>query len=213
MGAEAKDLFGSRRLKEVRDQEVVQASLYEEIGRLTMELDWVIKLQASAEEKRRWIDPGHPESKHPPPMRAAHNSTDLVWASPAASEAIKTVKSVSGTDATVLVTGETGTGKEAIARLIHALSARKNKALVKLDCTTIPANLAESELFGHEKGAFTGALSRKLGRFDLADGGTIFLDEIGELPLEVQAKLLRVLQEGKFERVGGTSTLAADVPA
>jgi formate hydrogenlyase transcriptional activator len=121
------------------------------------------------------------------------------------------VKCVAGTDATVLVTGETGTGKEAIARLIHTLSGRKNKALVKLDCTTIPANLAESELFGHEKGAFTGALSRKLGRFARADGGTIFLDEIGELPLDLQAKLLRVLQEGEFERVGGTSTLAANV--
>lgn len=144
-------------------------------------------------------------------VRAGYDGKDLVWDSPASSEAMKLVKCVAGTDATVLVTGETGTGKEAIARLIHALSGRKNKALVKLDCTTIPANLAESELFGHEKGAFTGALSHKLGRFDRADGGTIFLDEIGELPLELQAKLLRVLQEGEFERVGGTSTLATDV--
>jgi transcriptional regulator with GAF, ATPase, and Fis domain len=121
------------------------------------------------------------------------------------------VKCVAGTDSTVLVTGETGTGKELIARLIHTLSRRKDKALVKLDCTTIPANLAESELFGHEKGAFTGALSRKLGRFELADGGTLFIDEIGELPLDLQAKLLRMLQEGEFERVGGTCTLTVNV--
>ncbi len=144
-------------------------------------------------------------------VRAAQNSKELVGASPALSEVMKMVKCVAATDSTVLVTGETGTGKELIARLIHTLSGRKNKALVKLDCTTIPAELAESELFGHEKGAFTGALSRKLGRFELADGGTLFLDEIGELPLELQAKLLRVLQEGEFERVGGTSTLTANV--
>jgi formate hydrogenlyase transcriptional activator len=142
-------------------------------------------------------------------IRAAHTSKELVGASPALSEVMKRVKCVAGTDATVLVTGETGTGKELIARLIHALSGRKT--LVKLDCTTIPAELAESELFGHEKGAFTGALSRKLGRFELADGGTLFLDEIGELPLDLQAKLLRVLQEGEFERVGGTCTLTVNV--
>ncbi len=144
-------------------------------------------------------------------VQAAHNSKELVGDSPALSEVIKMVKCVAGTDATVLVTGETGTGKELIARLIHTLSRRKDKALVKLDCTTIPANLAESELFGHEKGAFTGALSRKLGRFELADGGTLFLDEIGELPLDLQAKLLRMLQEGEFERVGGTCTLTVNV--
>jgi formate hydrogenlyase transcriptional activator len=144
-------------------------------------------------------------------VRAGQSKDIGIWDSPASSEAMKMVKCVAATDATVLVTGETGTGKEAIARLIHTLSGRKNKALVKLDCTTIPANLAESELFGHEKGAFTGALARKLGRFELADGGTLFLDEIGELPLELQAKLLRVLQEGEFERVGGTSTLATNV--
>src|SRR5918997_6326166 len=124
---------------------------------------------------------------------------------------MKMVKCVASTDSTVLVTGETGTGKELIARLIHAMSGRKDKALFKLDCTTIPANLAESELFGHEKGAFTGALARKPGRFELADAGTLFLDEIGELPLDLQAKLLRVLQEGEFERLGGTHTLKVDV--
>ncbi|MGH9896139.1 MAG: sigma-54 interaction domain-containing protein [bacterium] len=143
--------------------------------------------------------------------RAAQNSKELVGTSPSLSEVMKMVKCVAGTDATVLVAGETGTGKELIARLIHTLSGRKHKALVKLDCTTIPAELAESELFGYEKGAFSGALARKLGRFELADGGTFVLDEIGELPLELQAKLLRVLQEGEFERVGGTHTLTANV--
>jgi transcriptional regulator with GAF, ATPase, and Fis domain len=111
----------------------------------------------------------------------------------------------------VLITGETGTGKELIARAIHNLSKRKDKTLVKLNCATIPEHLAESELFGHEKGAFTGAIARKLGRFELANGGTLFLDEIGELPLDMQAKLLRVLQEGEYERVGGTQTLNCDV--
>jgi transcriptional regulator with GAF, ATPase, and Fis domain len=136
---------------------------------------------------------------------------ELVGTSPALNQVMKMVGYVAGTDSTVLVTGETGTGKEVLARALHSLSGRNQRALVKLDCTTIPADLAESELFGHEKGAFTGALSRKIGRFELADGGTLFLDEIGELPLDLQAKLLRVLQEGEFERVGGTRTLTADV--
>ena len=109
------------------------------------------------------------------------------------------------------MTGETGTGKELIARAIHNLSPRKSKPLVKVNCAAIPAGLIESELFGHEKGAFTGALNKKIGRFELADKGTIFLDEIGELPLDLQAKLLRVLQEGEFERVGGTQTFKVNV--
>ncbi|MCI0441587.1 sigma 54-interacting transcriptional regulator, partial [bacterium] len=111
----------------------------------------------------------------------------------------------------VLILGETGTGKELVARAIHNLSGRKDRALIKVNCSTLPAGLIESELFGHEKGAFTGATAKKKGRFELADGGTIFLDEVGELPLETQIKLLRVLQEQEFERVGGTQTLKVNV--
>jgi transcriptional regulator with GAF, ATPase, and Fis domain len=111
----------------------------------------------------------------------------------------------------VLVTGETGTGKELIVRASHDLSRRKEKLLVKVNCAALPAGVIESEIFGHERGAFTGALSRKVGRFELANRGTLFLDEVGDLPLDLQAKLLRVLQDGEFERVGGTQTLKVDV--
>jgi formate hydrogenlyase transcriptional activator len=136
---------------------------------------------------------------------------DVVGESPAVLGALANVRKVAATDSTVLVTGETGTGKELIVRAIHTLGRRKDKVLVKVNCAALPAGVIESELFGHEKGAFTGALTRKVGRFELAHGGTLFLDEVGDLPLELQAKLLRVLQEGEFERVGGTSTLKVDV--
>jgi PAS domain S-box-containing protein len=123
---------------------------------------------------------------------------------------LEEVKQVSDTDSTVLITGETGTGKELLARAIHNLSRRSNQPMVKVNCAALPSGLIESELFGHEKGAFTGALAQKIGRFELANNGTIFLDEIGDLPLELQAKLLRVLQEGEFERVGGAQTHKVD---
>ncbi|HKR11283.1 MAG TPA: sigma-54 dependent transcriptional regulator [Pyrinomonadaceae bacterium] len=121
------------------------------------------------------------------------------------------IQQVAPTDASVLIQGETGTGKELVAQAIHSASMRKDRPLVKINCAALPANLIESELFGHEKGAFTGAQTRKIGRFELAGGATLFLDEIGELPLELQAKLLRVLQEGEFERVGSSQTRKADV--
>jgi len=136
---------------------------------------------------------------------------EIVGSSSALKEVLSRVSQVAPTDATVLLTGETGTGKELIARAIHNRSQRSAKAFVTVNCAAIPQTLIGSELFGHEKGAFTGALQRRMGRFELAEGGTIFLDEIGELPAEMQSALLRVLQEKEFERVGGTQTIRANV--
>jgi len=136
---------------------------------------------------------------------------EIVGSSKSLRKVLKQVEQVANTDSTVLVLGETGTGKELIARAIHNASKRKDKPMVKVNCSALPANLIESELFGHEKGAFTGALNRKIGRFELANGGTIFLDEIGDLPIELQTRLLRVLQESEFERLGGEKTIQVDV--
>jgi PAS domain S-box-containing protein len=136
---------------------------------------------------------------------------EIIGTSSAIKVVLHAVEHVAGTDATVLIQGETGTGKELIARAIHNISLRYNRPLVKVNCAALPASLIESELFGHEKGAFTGALRSKVGRFELANGGTIFLDEIGELPIEMQVKLLRVIQSSEFERLGGTQTLSTDV--
>ncbi len=136
---------------------------------------------------------------------------EMVGRSDALKMAFAQVESVSHTDATVLLLGETGTGKEMLARAIHQRSARSDRALIKVDCGTLPAGLVESELFGHEKGSFTGAHDRKIGRFELAHGGTILLDEIGELPLELQVKLLRAIEEGEIRRVGGKNDLSVDV--
>ena len=136
---------------------------------------------------------------------------EIVGASPALRAVLSRVAKVAPTDSTVLITGETGTGKELIARAIHKRSGRSARAFVKVNCAAIPPSLIASELFGHEKGAFTGALQRRLGRFELAQGGTLFLDEVGEVPAETQVTLLRVLQESEFERVGGTQIIRADV--
>jgi formate hydrogenlyase transcriptional activator len=136
---------------------------------------------------------------------------EIVGQSAALREVLKNVRVVAPTDSTVLLLGETGTGKELVARSLHGLSSRRNKTFIKLNCAAVPLGLLESELFGHEKGAFTGAVSRKVGRIELADGGTLFLDEVGELPLELQPKLLRVLQDREFERLGGVQTRRVDV--
>jgi formate hydrogenlyase transcriptional activator len=144
-------------------------------------------------------------------VRTAHDFGDIVGESAALRRVLKQVEAVAPTDSTVLVCGETGTGKELIARALHDLSPRRERTFVKVNCAAIPTGLLESELFGHEKGAFTGAISQKVGRFELAHRGTLFLDEVGDIPPELQPKLLRVLQEQEFERLGSTKTLRVDV--
>ncbi len=144
-------------------------------------------------------------------IRSEMSFDEIVGESPSLRSVLKQVETVAPTDSTVLIQGETGTGKELIARAIHNLSPRREHTFVKVNCAAIPAGLLESELFGHERGAFTGAIAQRLGRFELANGGTIFLDEVGDIPLELQPKLLRVLQEQEFERLGSTRTIRVDV--
>jgi len=144
-------------------------------------------------------------------IRTEYDFEEIVGDSQSLKRALRDVETVAPTDSTVLILGESGTGKELIARAIHNLSARRQRTFVKVNCAAIPTGLIESELFGHEKGAFTGAISQKIGRFELADKGTLFLDEIGDIPLELQPKLLRVLQEREFERLGSTRTVKVDI--
>lgn len=144
-------------------------------------------------------------------IKFSHNFENIIGWSSSLKQTLQQIEQVAPTDATVLILGETGTGKELLARAVHELSRRKAKPLVKINCAALPTSLIESTLFGHEKGAFTGATAQRLGYFELADGGTIFLDEIGEMPLEIQAKLLRVLQEREFERVGNPRVIKVDV--
>jgi transcriptional regulator with GAF, ATPase, and Fis domain len=144
-------------------------------------------------------------------LNLVHSVNEMVGESNAIKYLHFKIDQVSTTDTTVLILGETGTGKELVVRAIHNQSARRDRPLVKVNCAALSASLIESELFGHEKGSFTGASARKIGRFELADGATIFLDEIGDLPLELQPKLLRIIQEGEFERLGSTRTIKVDV--
>src|SRR5438105_5469718 len=144
-------------------------------------------------------------------IRTDNNFEEIVGESGGLRQVLKKVETVAPTDSTVLIFGETGTGKELIARAIHQLSPRRERTFVKLNCAAIPTGLLESELFGHEKGAFTGAITQKVGRFELAHRGTLFLDEVGDIPPELQPKLLRVLQEQEFERLGSTRTVRVDV--
>jgi formate hydrogenlyase transcriptional activator len=144
-------------------------------------------------------------------IKSVHNFEEIVGASRALVGVLENVAQVAPTEASVLIVGETGTGKELIARAVHSSSNRKDKPLIKVNCAALPTGLLESELFGHEKGAFSGAIARRIGRFELAHGGTLFLDEVGEIPFDAQSKLLRVLQEREFERVGGGTPIKADV--
>ncbi len=146
----------------------------------------------------------------PERRRKGSGDGEVVGMSPVFRHALHQAEQVGQTDSTVLLLGETGTGKGLIARKIHEYSQRKSSQLITVNCAALPSSLIESELFGHEKGAFTGAVSRKIGRFELADGGTIFLDEIGDLPIELQSKLLRVLQEREYERLGSSNTRTVD---
>jgi len=144
-------------------------------------------------------------------IKLIHDYGNIIGESEVMKYVLYSMERIAPTDTTVLILGESGTGKELMARAIHNSSKRKARPLIKVDCTALPANLIESELFGHEKGAFTGAFERRIGRFELADGATIFLDEIGELPLELQQKLLRVLQDGEYERLGSAKVMHTDV--
>ncbi len=175
------------------------AKLYEELRKALIEVEQ-LKDQLQAENVYLQEE-----------IKLHHNFDEIISTSESFKNVLKKVEQVAATDATVMILGETGTGKELIARALHTISSRKERPLVKVNCAALPATLIESELFGHEKGAFTGALSSKKGRFELADRGTIFLDEIGDLPLDLQSKLLRVLQEGEFEKVGGTQGYKVDV--
>jgi transcriptional regulator with GAF, ATPase, and Fis domain len=144
-------------------------------------------------------------------IETSHNHSDIIGSSPAIKSVLKLVEQVAPSDSTVLILGETGTGKELIARAIHNSSPRKKELMIKINCAALPASLIESELFGHERGSFTGATDRRIGKFELANKSTLFLDEIGELPLELQVKLLRALQEKEIERIGGKTTIKIDV--
>jgi len=187
-----------------RTVELVAAKEGEEKRRIIAEVAFVEikKLKGQLEGERAYLQNE---------IKQVYNYEHIIGQSDAISDVFFKIEQIAGTDTTVLVLGETGTGKELVARAIHGLSARKNRTLVKMNCAALPSNLIESELFGHEKGAFTGAHSRRAGRFEIANGATLFLDEIGELPLELQPKLLQVIQSGEFERVGSSETIKVDV--
>ena len=187
---------------DITERKIAEEALVQTNCELENALDEVNKLRKRLESENIYLKEE---------IKTEHNFEEIIGSSKALEEVFDKVDKVAKTDATVLIRGETGTGKELVARAIHNLSKRRDRPLVKVNCPAIPAGLIESELFGHEKGAFTGATTKKIGKFELADGGTIMLDELGDLPLESQAKLLRVLQEKEFERVGGTKAINVDV--
>ena len=215
----SRDVFNAERIKAIRLISS-QAAIALENARLLDGLKQEVRtrrqavdnLRRALEEVAQLKERLHAENTYlKEEFLGTHGFEDIVGKSGVLKMVLKNVSQVASTDATVLILGETGTGKELIARAIHSRSSRKNSPMVRVNCATLPASLIESELFGHEKGAFTGATAKKMGRFELAEGGTIFLDEIGELPLELQAKLLRVLQEGEFERLGSSITQRVNV--
>ncbi len=189
-------------LRDITERKRMEIELRRLNGELESRVAEIVRLRAALEEENRNLREI---------LRAERSAEELVGESPAMQTLLAQIRAVARTDTTVLIQGETGTGKGLVARLIHRLSLRSNKPLVTVNCAGLAPGLIESEFFGHEKGAFTGAIARRAGRFELAHGGTIFLDEIGDLPPDLQVKLLAVLQEGQFERVGGNRTLRVDV--
>ncbi|MBT2560267.1 sigma 54-interacting transcriptional regulator [Pedobacter sp. ISL-68] len=171
-------------------------------GKIQQQLEEISGYKSRLEEEKIYLQEE---------LETANNYSDIIGESTQMKQVFKLVSKVASSDSTVMILGETGTGKELIARAIHSNSPRSNKLMVKVNCATLPANLIESELFGHERGSFTGAMDRRLGKFELAHKGTLFLDEIGEMPLELQVKLLRALQEKEIERIGGKETIKVDV--
>jgi chemotaxis protein methyltransferase CheR len=186
-------------IEDVTEREYYKMHLEELVEERTAEIK---KLKEELEAERAYLQEE---------IKLVYNHENIVGKSDAINYVFFKVEQIADTDTNVLILGETGTGKELVARAVHGTSLRRNRALVKMNCAALPSNLIESELFGHEKGAFTGAQSRRLGRFEVADRATLFLDEIGELPLELQPKLLRVIEDGEFERLGSSETRKVDV--
>ena len=186
-------------IEDVTEREYYKKHLEELVEERTSEIK---KLKEQLEAERAYLQEE---------IKLEYNHENIVGRSDAINYVFYKIEQIAGTDTNVLILGETGTGKELVARAVHGMSLRKDRALVKMNCAALPSNLIESELFGHEKGAFTGAQSRRLGRFEIADGATLFLDEIGELPLELQPKLLQVIQNGEFERLGSSETRKVNV--
>src|SRR3989454_9838917 len=187
---------------DVTEQEHMTQELARKHDRLRLSLEEITELKDKLAKEKLYLEDE---------IRTESNFEEIIGESATLKRILKQVETVAPTDSAVLIQGETGTGKELIARAIHNLSKRRERTFVKINCAAIPTGLLESELFGHERGAFTGAISQRVGRFELAHQGTLFLDEIGDVPLELQSKLLRVLQEHEFERLGGTRTIHVDV--
>ena len=203
------ELFGRRKDGSEFPVDIMLGPVETAEGRLVLGVIRDLSQKKEAEEalRRSELEKRYLEEE----LNTTHQFEEIIGESSGLKRVLKQVETVAPTDATVLILGETGTGKELIARAIHDLSPRRDRAFVKLNCSAIPTGLLESELFGHEKGAFTGAIAQKIGRLELAHQGTFFLDEIGDLPLELQPKILRALQEKEFERLGGTRTIPVNL--